>query len=389
MRDESFKAENVDEIVWLRLNRLKSVKLCENLIRRKLEKSPNPSITEDIIKSKAIGLSSAIDSAVGYWQVSPESLNAKILSRYYFLLQMTIAEQVSSVKNTDDLKVVQKHTENGHGLGTIIEPNLEFPYNYFTLAIRSGHFYSYAKGIGINTKKFDHEKRPRTFTDIDKSRIVNLIDLFRRIPELSNVIEEYTDLPPLSFHIGHSDKNIEDDLDDVKEHITKTGKFALRAPSTSTTKTTYVSVYSESDKITADFLNSLDLPIKDFTLMSGFDPKEKRLTGKFIHPNEGYWHQHLKTYHSSYSPTSIVVPLWNVTSDNIIINFTLLYTLSIIVRYQPDYWYRINSGDLDYIGSMTEYYVSVIDHILPLQMLERITDSRITIHQPGSIWGPV
>lgn len=282
MRDESFKAENVDEIVWLRLNRLKSVKLCENLIRRKLEKFPNPSVTEDMIKSKAIGLSSAVDSAIGYWQVRPKSLNAKILSRYYFLLQMTIAEQVSSVKNTDDLKVVQKHTENGHGLGTIIDPNQEFPFNYFTFAIRSGHFYSYAKGIGIETKKFDFEKRPRIFDGIlDKSKTVNLLDLFRRIPELSNVIEEYTDLPPLSFHVGHSEKNMQEDLDGVEEHIEKTGKFTLQVPDNSITKTTYVSVYSESDKITSDFLNSLNLPIKDFTLMSGFDPKEKYLTGKF------------------------------------------------------------------------------------------------------------
>lgn len=32
MRDEIFKAENVDELVWLRLNRFKSIQLCENLM---------------------------------------------------------------------------------------------------------------------------------------------------------------------------------------------------------------------------------------------------------------------------------------------------------------------------------------------------------------------
>ena len=147
---ETFRAENTDEIVWLRLNRLKSVKLCEKLIRKKLAKSPNPNITEDVIKAKAVGLSSAIKSAIGYWQVKPQSINAKVLSLYYFLLQMTIAEQVSSVRNTDDLKTVQKHTENGHGLGTISAEDKDFPENYFTFAIRSGHFYSYSKFLGIN-----------------------------------------------------------------------------------------------------------------------------------------------------------------------------------------------------------------------------------------------
>lgn len=390
MRHETFKAENIDEIVWLRLNRLKSVRLCENLIRKKLAKTPNPLITENIIKSKAIGLSSAIDSAIGYWQVTPQSLNAKVLSRYYFLLQMTIAEQVSSVKNVDDLKTVQKHTENGHGLGTITNSDEDFPSNYFTFAIRAGHFYSYAKSLGIDTKKYDLEKRPRKFSDItDKSKIVNLIDLFRRIPELSNIIEEYTDQPPLSFHIGHSNLNMRNDLDAAKEHMDKTGELVFQAPVTSSTKTTFISVYSESEKVTPEYLTSLGLPLTDFKVLQGLASDECYITGKLVHPSDKIWHQQLKTYSSSYAPTSMIVPLWNETSDIIVINFTLLYTLSIIVRYLPDLWYKINSGDLDHIGSLTEYYISIIDHIIPLKMLERITEAKISIHQPGSIFGPI
>lgn len=391
MRHETFKAENIDEIIWLRLNRLKSVKLCENLIRTKLEKNPNPAISEEIIKSKAIGLSSAIDSAIGYWQVNPQSVNAKILSRYYFLLQMTIAEQVSSVKNTDDLKTVQKHTENGHGLGTISNPNEDFPANYFTFAIRGGHFYSYAKSLGIDTKSYDFEKRPRKFEDItDHSKIVSLFDLFRRIPELSNIIEEYTDQPPLSFHIGHSDINMENNLNAVKEHIDRTGEFVLSAPVSSSEQTTYVSIYSESEKVTTEYLSSLQLPLTNFNLMekSQFS-NERIIVGQMVHSSDKYWHQCMDTYSSSYAPTSLIVPLWGKTTDVIVINFTLLYTLSIIVRYLPDLWYRINSGDLNHIGSLTEYYVSIIDHIIPLKMLERITEAHISIHQPGSIFGPI
>ena len=390
MEQETFKAENIDEIVWLRLNRLKSVRLCENLIRKKLSKSPNPLITEDIIKSKAIGLSSAIDSAIGYWQVTPQSLNAKVLSRYYFLLQMTIAEQVSSVKNIDDLKTVQKHTENGHGLGTITNSEEDFPANYFTFAIRAGHFYSYAKSLGIDTKKYDLEKRPRKFSEIaDKSKIVNLIDLFRRIPELGNIIEEYTDQPPLSFHIGDSDINMQKDLDAVKEHIDRTGQIVHKAPITSSIKTTFISIYTESGKVTPEYLASLGLPITDFKIVQGLGQGEVYITGQYTHQSDKIWHQQLETYSSSYAPTSIIVPLWNETSDIIVINFTLLYSLSIIVRYLPELWYKINSGDLNHIGSLTEYYVSIIDHIIPFQMLERITDARISIHQPGSIFGQI
>jgi hypothetical protein len=390
MRYETYKAENIDEIVWLRLNRLKSIKLCENLIKDKLLKSPNPLITEDILRSKAIGLSSTIESAIGYWQVNPQAVNAKVLSRYYFLLQMTIAEQVSSVKNTDDLKVVQRHTENGHGLGTIMEPNLDFPDNYFTFALRNGHFYSYTRSLAIDTKKYDFEKRPRKFSEInDVKKIVNLIDLFRRIPELRNIIEEYTNKPPLSFHVGYSLIDNHQDINSVEEIFGRSGQFALTSPSKSKEKTSYIDIYSESEQVNPEYLSTLVLPLTDFQIKIDSNSNERYITGKLIHPSDENWHQNIKTYSSSYAPTSYVVPLWDATNDNIVINFTLLYTLSIIVRYLPDLWYRINSGDLNHIGSLIEYYVSIIDHVLPLEMLERITDAQISIHQPGSLFGQI
>jgi len=390
MTTENYKAGDIDEIVWLRLNRLRSVKLCEKLIRAKLVKNPNAAITEELIKSKAIGLSSAIESAIGYWQVRPQSVNAKVLSRYYFLLQMTIAEQVSSVKNTDDLKAVQRHTEYGHGLGTISDHSKEFPFNYYTFAVRGGHFYSYTKSLGVNTKDYDFEKRPRKFSDITEiDNAVSLIDLFRRIPELANVIEEYTDLPPLSFHVGHSEINMRNDLEAAKAHMAATGQFAMKAPEVHGEKTTYISFYSESDKITPEYLKSLNLGLTDFQVLDGTLPNEKFITGQLRHDSRTKWFDHLQTYRSSNAPTTIIAPLWGQISDNVVINFTLLYTLSIIVRYLPDLWYRISSGDLDHIGSLIEYYVAIADHTLPLQMLERITDAHISIQQPGSIFGSI
>jgi hypothetical protein len=393
MKNETFKASNIDEVIWLRLNRLKSVKLCEDLLNRKLKQTPNPAVTEEILKQKAIGLSSAIESAIGYWQVAPQSLNAKVLSRYYFLLQMTIAEQVSSIKNTDDLKAVQRHTENGHGLGTIPDPTADFPRGYYIFPIRSGHFYSYAKSLGIATKSFDFEKRPRNFSDIsdvDKSKLVSLCDLFRRIPELSNIIEEYIDEPPLSFHVGHGGTNMIVRSEKMKEHMDRTGEIVWgEIKTTDPLQTTYISVYSDSIKVTPEYLASLNVPLTNIQYKTDIGSKHSHLEGEFSHPQGEAWYKHLRTYSSSSAPTSYTVPLWGKVEDSIITNFALLYSLSIIVRYLPDIWYRISSGDLNHIGSLIEYYVSIMDHILPLQMLERITESKIEIHQPGSFFGPI
>ncbi len=390
MRNESYKAEDTDEIVWLRLNRFKSVKLCENLLQRKAHKGSTSTVQEAVIKTKSIGLSSAIDSAVGYWDAKPLALNAKVLSRYYFLLQMTIAEQVSNIKNKDDLASIQKHTENGHGLGTIVDGTRDFPSNFFCFTIRTGHFYSYAKSLGLDTKHFDFERRPRKYDEVkEKRKLVNIVDLFRRIPELSNVIEEYTGQPPLAFHIGHASSNLERESEAAKGHIRKTGQFALQTPITGPTKVTDIAFYSDSPQITPEYLASLNLPFSNYKIGVDSFTGQQYIIGSFEHPSDKYWHQSVPTYSSAYAPTSFIVPLWEEISDPVIINFILLYSLSIIVRYLPDLWYKISSGELNHFGSLVEYYTSVLDHTLPLLMLERIAETKIAIHQPGSIFGPI
>lgn len=146
-----FVAEDPGELVWLRLNRLKSVKLCESILMRKnqaLEEGRR--LPADLIQKKALGLSSAMEGAIGYWNVTTDNLNAKILSRYYAMLQMTIAEQVGSLDNDDDLSRIQRHTEYGHGLGSIRDQSSNnFPFNTYVFVMQSGHFNSYLRHLGI------------------------------------------------------------------------------------------------------------------------------------------------------------------------------------------------------------------------------------------------
>ncbi len=390
MKSEKYKAENSDEIVWLRLNRLKSNMLCEKLIKSKLEKEPNSLITDEIIKAKAIGLSSAIESAIGYWQSQSSSLNSRILSRYYFMLQMTIAEQVSSINNTDGLKEIQKHTESGHGLGTIAGPDNDFPDSYFVFALNGGHFFSYAKLIGIDVKSITLDKRPHKFSDVTEvGKLVSLTDLFRRIPELNKVIEEYVGKPPLALHVGYSQTHNLHEMKAARNRMIGTENLTLEEPGKIEEKTTYVSIYPDSNSLTPEYLTGLSLPFSDFTNYEDPHSKHTYIIAKLLHPSDLHWHQHLNTYGSSYATNSHVVPLWTKQYDSIVTNFSLLYALSIIVRYQPDLWYRINSGDINHMGSLIEYYISVMDHVLPLQMLERITGIKISINNPGSFFGEI
>ena len=87
----------------------------------------------------------------------------RVVSRYYALLQITIAEQVASPISKDSLEEVQKHTEYGHGLFTLRDPNNSFPHGYFIGVLNSGHFASYCHFREIDLKQFAFQVRPESW----------------------------------------------------------------------------------------------------------------------------------------------------------------------------------------------------------------------------------
>lgn len=388
---ERIVAESPQEIIWLRFNRLKSLKMCESLIKEKNSTlSEDHRLVEELILKKSIGLSSAIESALGFWNSSSESLNAKVLSRYYALLQLTIAEQVSSVRNKDDLEKIQRHTEFGHGLGIIRNLEERFPKNFYVFILRSGHFYSFAKSLGLNTKDIDFERRPRNYNSIENNEnLISIVDLFRCLPELQPVINEYLNVPPLSFQIAHSSKNHQIESENRRKSLIKSADTSKPIKIESNEKTTYISIIPNSQDVTLEYLSELTLPIKNIKEEKDILSKEPIFVGEFTHPAEGYWHEYLNTYKSSHSATSIIVPVLNKIHDPILIHLMILYSLSIIVRYLPDVWYEISSGELDHIGSLIEYYLSIVDKVIPIEMLMRITERKIQISMPGSLSSPV
>ena len=391
---ERLVAESPQEMVWLRFNRLKSIKMCETLINEKnLGLTEQLRLDDNLISKKAIGLSSAIESALGFWYSSSESLNAKVLSRYYALLQLTIAEQVSSVSNKDDLERIQRHTEYGHGLGTIRNSEDSFPRNFFTFILKSGHFNAFAKSLDLNTIDIELEKRPKKFNSIEnKENIISLEDLFRHVPELQPVIHEYLNVPPLSFQVAYnSSKNYEMESENRRKSMDDSLYNAATQSDEILSKeqTTYISIIPDSKDITLQYLNELNLPIKNIKEEKDSGSGKTIFVGGFTHPTDGYWQQHLDLYKSSHSGTSIIVPVLKKINDPILINLMILYSLSIIVRYLPDVWYEITLGEQDHIGSLIEYYLSIVDKVIPLEMLTRITEREIQITMPGSLWSSV
>lgn len=381
-----------DELLKLRFDRFRSIELSKKLLRDKCNNS-NIELSDMIINEKAKGLSSAIDSALNYWDIQGQSLNARILSRYYSLLQLTIAEEVAAITNNNSLKEIQKHTEQGHGLTTFSKSSNDNFLDAYCCYIRhDGHFYHYLKHLNINKlEEITHVQKITKYDDELSVYLVSLADLFRRIPELSSIIEEYTGEVPLSLHFGYDSSSNWDVEHRLREEQTKkTGKLVFETPKSDSPEViTHVQIYPSSPKMNVKYLETLDTPFTDFKVIEKSKSEESYISCSFSHKNTGIWWDYIPHYKSSYSATSYIVPLLKGIDDPITINYMLLYTLSIIVRYLPDMWYEIVQGKYSHIGRLIDYYISIYDHVIPHQMLERVTGKKLHLCMPGGFDSPI
>ena len=84
-----------------------------------------------------------------------------------------------------------------------------------------------------------------------------------------------------------------------------------------------------------------------------------------------------------------VPPFWNGLADPFVLHLAILYAWSIVVRYLPSLWHRVEDGDLDHVRTLLEYYLSIVDNVLPAIMYERVTGTRLHVAQPGGLDAPI
>jgi hypothetical protein len=388
-RPERIVAENTSEAIWLRFRRLTSSTLCKRAIEER-----DPSLSPDVAEQKGREVASSVRCALGYWQSQAESLNAKVLARYYAILQVSIAEQVAHPASTTGLADIQRHTERGHGLWSITAPNEEFPLNYMIACRNNGHFFEYCQFRGIDLAPFAMGSRPDSWDKIaedKRNRLVSLGDLLRRIPELQSIVEETLKVPPLSFPVFYAtDLNMPAQREQHRAHTLETGQAVRNVPDMGATTTTYIGIMPSSPKITLDYLHEQQLPLSNLRFVQddilGGSPY---FVGDLVHPREEHWYDILNIHKSGSCGTSTIVPLWGGITDPFIINFAALYALSIVVRYLPQLWHEIENGSMDHVRALIEQYVATIDNVLPKLAIEKITGRKVNVVQPGSIFGPL
>jgi hypothetical protein len=104
------------------------------------------------------------------------------------------------------------------------------------------------------------------------------------------------------------------------------------------------------------------------------------------HPGKQFAFQALKIHHSPLGSQALIQSIFGVIDEHRAICVVLLYALSIIVRYRPSIWRRVQEGDLDHMRVLIEAFLTVVERVLPEQFLERVTGQRVLAKQPGSFF---
>ena len=390
---EAIVTRDVEAALRLRLHRMTSATICRRMLASK-----HPGMPEEAIAQKAEGVASALRSALGYWESGRDALNAKILSQYYFALQLSIAEEVANANPDATLESIQKHTEQGHGLGTIRPPDGAFPGEYYIAALKFGHFGAYCASAGIDLDGIAFDAKPRSWSKIkdgDFPKLVSLSQLLRRVPELRTSVYECLNEPALSFHVVSSSKNLQFEAEQASANLFKgvpsEGDGASKVGSDIgdiTTYLTFATGYGGGEGGTPEYLSGLSFPISDFCVEFDSIFDKEQITGTYKHSAGQQWFDSIGLYHSDVG-SSLIAPMWGKKPNIFLIHFMTLYALSIVVRYLPSFWYKIEHGELDHVRALLEQYVTIVDTAVPKLAIERITGRRIAVVNPGSLNAPL
>lgn len=375
-------AEDAREATWLLLDRLRSTQMCRRNLAARAE-AGGKELDGAALSRKAEGMASAIDSALGYWAGAGASLNSRIVSRYYALMHLTIAEQVASLAAADDLAAVQRHTRLGHGLATVEGPG-SFPENYFVGMLSGGHFNAYLRGLGSLDPTRVLKKRPDAFPAADEAdKLESLGALLRRIPELAPVIGDYLPDPPLSFRVVHAREN---DMAKQAERELRTAARRGGPQPPASDGPAFVFARFFGPGVTRHIGLFETAGLREPTVVE--DPEGgPAILGKVFTDGLAIWWDGLPLTSSSHADGSrFVVPAFGLVRDTHVLHLAILYTLSIIARYLPNLWREINSGPLDHMRSLFEYYLAIVDAVVLRTAYERISGARLHVRPPGTLF---
>jgi hypothetical protein len=157
--------------------------------------------------------------------------------------------------------------------------------------------------------------------------------------------------------------------------------FAKKEPAART----YVRLVDDSARLTKEDIAAFPGPITEIVAVAS-EHAGRHFRVAIDHIGKNIWWDALRVHHSPFKRDALIMPIFGLVDEYRAICVVLLYALSIVVRYRPGIWRRVQEGDLDHMRVLIEAFLAVVERVLPEQFLETVTGQRIFAKQPGSFF---
>jgi hypothetical protein len=363
-------SEEPIKAVWLRLRQIQSITLASKLISERASLA-KLHLTDEQIHSKAEGVAYALRNAHDYFHAADaRNVSQKIVNLYYGCMSFAFAEMLASPSGAEKLSEIEENTKQGHGLYTV--DTKEDGLGALAVGIlSSGFFRAWMRSLNIS---LDHapQKKPRLPKDLQQispDAWIKIEQIFGSIPEIGDLFAEIFDSVP-RWLTPTFDMNANSNS---SRHVAKVSR-------------TYAVFVDESGRMTKEHIAECPGPISEIIEVRSDYPEARCFRVAVDHPGEKIWWNALKLHHSPFKQHSLIRPIFGEVFEYRAICTVLLYSLSIVVRYRPSIWRRVQEGDQDHLKVLVEAFLAVSERVLPEQFLETITGRKVFAKQSNSIF---
>jgi hypothetical protein len=363
-------SEEPIEAIWLRIRQLQSVTLAKKLIERRAA-TDRVDLESSVIQSKAEGVAYALRNASDYFQPKEgRNVSQRVLNLYYGSLAFASAEMLAAPRGSKALAEIENSTKLGHGLYTVdgAGDGLE----QIVVGVFSGFFPAWAASMGSPISAIP-QKKARRYEDLAScpdTSWLSIETLFASIPEVADLFADIFDGKPYWVRPAYDQ--------------TANAGLSMFGQGKPTTRS-YVQLVDSTGRLTKEDIALFPGPISEIGEVASEAPG-RHFRVAIDHPGKQFWWEALRIHHSPFERDALIRPIFGVIDEYRAICVVLLYALSIIVRYRPSIWRRVQEGDLDHMRVLIEAFLAIVDRVLPEHFLEKVTAQRVFAKQPGSFF---
>ena len=367
-------AENPIEAILARLQQFTSATLAGRLVERRAA-TEEIALPCDTIEAKATGIAWSMRSAIDYLLSTPhEALIKRVLGLYYGTIALAQAEMLASPSGPIDLDQVEGMTKRGHGLYALAGPNGGFA-DLRVGVLATGFLPQWMSFLGHDTSRFPRSK-PKSAGDLDNippGMACSLRDLFASMPEIDDLFAEVFGGPPGWVSVAYDDEG------------NARGATALNATPRKASST-YGLFLDRSGEISIDSLKGSGWPLAEIRRVEDFKSPESAFRARVDHAGHDVWWTALPTHTSAFrTDSTLLFPTLGGLREYRTIAAVTLYALSIMARYLPSAWRRVEGGDEDQYLALVQASLAVWERLLPEHFLESIAGETVHTAQPGSL----